>query len=71
MTPYTTSSGIKIGSAYQPPAFVEHDTHALRLQAALLEERQEDRRTALHGCLRAAIWLGAFALLEWLAGTPL
>lgn len=38
-TPYTTKSGVRIGSAYTPNAPVYHDRDALRLQDALLKNK--------------------------------
>lgn len=38
--PFTTSSGLRIGVYYQPQRPVHHDRDALRIQTALLSDRQ-------------------------------
>jgi len=39
MTPYTTKTGLQIGSNYKPKPYIETDKDMLRLQASLLYKR--------------------------------
>ena len=41
MTPYTTRSGLQVGSLYTPPQRPHHDADALRLQRALLGHKPQ------------------------------
>ena len=41
MTPYTTRSGLQVGSLYTPPQRPHHDADALRLQSALLGHKPQ------------------------------
>ena len=71
MTPYTTRSGLQVGSLYTAaPQHPYHDADALLLQRALLGERT---RTDWDGiaivvatCAIAALALTVMALMGWL-----
>ena len=63
MTPYTTRSGLQVGSLYTPPQRPHHDADALRLQRALLGER---RRVDWDGLYIVAVVAAAVALAAWL-----
>ena len=62
-TPYTTRTGLQIGSLYTPPQRPYHDEDALRLQRALLGER---RRTDWDGIVIVGSVIAAVALAIWL-----
>lgn len=40
-TPYTTKSGVQIGSLYTPTARPHHDRDAIRIQSALLGQKPD------------------------------
>lgn len=63
MTPYTTRSGLQVGSLYTPPQRPHHDADALRLQRALLGERP---RIDWDGIAIVIFTVAAVALAAWL-----
>ena len=63
MTPYTTRSGLQVGSLYTPPQRPHHDADALRLQRALLGERT---RTDWDGIAIVVFTVAAVAVAAWL-----
>lgn len=64
MTPYTTRSGLQVGSLYTAaPQHPYHDADALLLQRALLGER---RRVDWDGLYIVAVVAAAVALAAWL-----
>ena len=62
MNTYNTGK-VKIGLLYTPPQVPHHDAGALRLQRALLGERQ---RTDWGGVAIVAIVVAAVAVAAWL-----
>jgi len=63
MTPYTTRSGLQVGSLYTPPQRPHHDADALRLQRALLGERRRVDWGGLY--IVAAVAAAVVAYLTW------
>jgi|GEM_PF-4231826 len=63
MTPYTTRTGLQIGSLYTPPQVPYHDADALLLQRALLGERP---RIDWDGIAIVIFTVAAVALAAWL-----
>lgn len=59
-TPYTTRSGLRIGSAWQGCTPIHHDRDALRIQRALLGERSPIDAS---GVFIAAVVAVVFALV--------
>jgi hypothetical protein len=71
--PYTTSTGVQVGSKYVPPERVrEQSRDALRLQAALLDKRGRLERLFdwldAHPWLTLSICSAAIAGWHWLTG---
>ena len=64
MTPYTTRSGLQVGSLYTPPQRPHHDADALRLQSALLGHKPQ---TDWDGIIIAAVCLAALVAVLVLA----
>ena len=63
-TPYTTKSGLRIGSKFDGSARHDHDADALRLQDALLDNA---RRTDWDGIVIVLGTLAAIGAAAWVA----
>ena len=63
MTPYTTRSGLQVGSLYTAPQRPFHDADALLLQRALLGERRRVDWGGLY--IVAAVAAAVVAYLTW------
>jgi hypothetical protein len=66
MTPYTTKSGLQIGSLYVTPRHVYHDSDALRVQSALLGSKRDKDYPVLVACSIAIVALIGMAAVGWL-----
>ncbi len=66
ITPYTTPSGLRIGSGYQPDLRLHHDHDAVRLQSALLRQKPGTDWEGLLICAGCVAFVLAFV---WVLGS--
>jgi hypothetical protein len=65
-TPYTTSTGLRIGCMYQPTTKPEHDRHALKLQSALINKADPMDTDGITIALVAGVLIACAVVLRWL-----